>query len=225
MSRRTKILLRLTAFLSLVRWIHILFLAVAQGLAAFTLLRNGAPIQWATLAGVILSTAGIVAGGSLFNSFYDLERDLIERPWRTLLERPVAKKYGMKLAFSFYGIAGLVAFATLKWTVAASILAYGLIVFLYSHKRWGFGVGGALVASLLAFAPLLLVTAALLPDSLNGFIRGLPLALAMIGLEWRRQWERRQIPTAPPVTQRTLVRQQWIYKLVLALSLGFIPLI
>ncbi len=225
MSRRTKILLRLTAFLSLVRWTHILFLAVAQGLAAFTLLRNGAPIQWATLAGVILSTAGIVAGGSLFNSFYDLERDLIERPWRTLLERPVAKKYGMKLAFSFYGIACLVAFATLKWTVAASILAYGLIVFLYSHKRWGFGVGGALVASLLAFAPLLLVTAALLPDSLNGFIRGLPLALAMIGLEWRRQWERRQIPTAPPVTQRTLVRQQWIYKLVLALSLGFIPLI
>jgi len=104
MSRRTKILLRLTAFLSLVRWTHILFLAVAQGLAAFTLLRNGAPIQWATLAGVILSTAGIVAGGSLFNSFYDLERDLIERPWRTLLERPVAKKYGMKLAFSFYGI-------------------------------------------------------------------------------------------------------------------------
>ena len=86
-------------------------------------------------------------------------------------------------------------------------------------------MGGALVASLLAFAPLLLVTAALLPDSLNGFIRGLPLALAMIGLEWRRQWERRQIPTAPPVTQRTLVRQQWIYKLVLAISLGFIPLI
>ncbi len=49
MRRRTKILLRLTAFLSLVRWTHILFLAVAQGLAATTLLRGEGPVAWWTL--------------------------------------------------------------------------------------------------------------------------------------------------------------------------------
>ncbi len=223
MSRRTKILLRLTAFLSLVRWTHILFLAVAQSLSALTLLSGSGPTPWVSLAGVVVATACIVAGGSLFNSFYDLERDLIERPWRTLLERPVARKYGMKLAFTFYAVALVVAAGTLSLRVSLATALYALLVFLYSHKRWGFGVGGALIASLLAFAPLLLATATLLPDSLPGFVRGLPLAVAMIGLEWRRQWERRQIPTSNAATQHRMVRQQWMYKLILALSLGIIP--
>jgi 4-hydroxybenzoate polyprenyltransferase len=225
MRRRTKILLRLTAFLSLVRWTHILFLAVAQLLAAVTLLRDDHGVPWVTLAGMVLATVGIVAGGSLFNSFYDLERDLIERPWRTLLERPVARKYGMKLAFTFYTGAFLASAVTLTPTVILATWLYALVVFLYSHKRWGRGVVGALIVSLLAFAPLLLLAAALSPHSWPGFVRGLPLALAMIGLEWRRQWERRQIPQASAEEQTRLKRQQWIYKLTLALGLALIPLL
>lgn len=223
MSRRTKILLRLTAFLSLVRWTHILFLAVAQIMAALTLLKGSAGVDWFTLGGIVVATACIVAGGSLFNSFYDLERDLIERPWRTLLERPVARKYGMKLAFGFYAGALVVALATLSLPVTAAMWLYALVVFLYSHKRLGFGAGGSLLVSLLAFAPLLILAAALEPHSWVGFVRGLPLALGMIALEWRRQWERRQIPKASEVGQRQLKRQQWIYKLILAASLGLIP--
>ena len=225
MSRRTKILLRLTAFLSLVRWTHILFLAVAQVLAALTLLRGSSGVPWITLVGIVLATAFIVAGGSLFNSFYDLERDLIERPWRTLLERPVARKYGMKLAFTFYAGALVASALTLSAYVMAAMWLYALTVFLYSHKRWGYGVGGSLVVSLLAFAPLLLLAAALSPGSWPGFVRGLPLALAMIGLEWRRQWERRQIPQASANAQIGLKRQQWMYKLILALGLALIPLL
>ena len=57
MRRRTKILLRLTAFLSLVRWTHILFLTVAQVLAALTLLHGPEPTPWLTLAGSIATTA------------------------------------------------------------------------------------------------------------------------------------------------------------------------
>jgi 4-hydroxybenzoate polyprenyltransferase len=223
MRNRTKILFRLTAFLSLVRWTHILFLATAQVLGALTILDGPGPVPWGTLAGIVVATACIVAGGSLFNSFYDLERDLIERPWRTLLERPVAKKYGMQLAFTFYGGALLAAMLTLSKPVMAATWLYALVVFLYSHKRWGFGAGGALIASFLAFAPLLLVAAALHPSSWPGFLRGLPLAIAMIVLEWRRQWERRQIPTAILGQRPQLKTRQWIYKILLAAGLGLIP--
>jgi len=223
MRNRTKILFRLTAFLSLVRWTHILFLATAQVLGALTILDAPGPAPWWTLAGIVIATACIVAGGSLFNSFYDLERDLIERPWRTLLERPVAKKYGMQLAFTFYGGALLAAMLTLSKPVMAATWLYALVVFLYSHKRWGFGAGGALIASFLAFAPLLLVAAALHPTSWPGFLRGLPLAIAMIVLEWRRQWERRQIPTAILGQRPQLKTRQWIYKILLAAGLGLIP--
>ena len=223
MRNRTKILFRLTAFLSLVRWTHILFLATAQVLGALTILDAPGPAPWWTLAGIVIATACIVAGGSLFNSFYDLERDLIERPWRTLLERPVAKKYGMQLAFTFYGGALLAAMLTLSKPVMAATWLYALVVFLYSHKRWGFGIGGALIASLLAFAPLLLVAAALHPTSWPGFLRGLPLALAMIVLEWRRQWERRQIPTVDRGQKPQFKTRQWIYKILLAACLGLIP--
>jgi hypothetical protein len=223
MRRRTKFLLRLTAFLSLVRWTHILFLTVAQVLAALTLLHGPEPTPWITLAGAIATTALIVAGGSIFNSFYDLERDLVERPWQTLLERPVARKYGMQLAFSFYGAALVTSLATLDVPVALCYWLFALMVFLYSHKRLGFGVGGALIASLLAFGPLLLLAGALHPGSWPGFFKGLPLALGMIALEWRRQWERRQIPHRNEPLQKQLKRQQWIYKLLLALALGLIP--
>lgn len=225
MRRRTKILLRLTAFLSLVRWTHILFLATAQILAGATLLRGTGSIAWLQLAGAVATTAFIVAGGSLFNSFYDLERDLIERPWRTLLERPVARKYGMKLAFTFYAAALGTSLLAFTLPVAVSYGLYALLVFLYSHKRLGFGVGGSLIASLLAFGPLLLLAGTLHPGSWPGFLRGLPLALAMIALEWRRQWERRQIPHRGALQQKQLKRQQWIYKVLLAASLALIPLL
>lgn len=223
MRRHTKILLRLTAFLSLVRWTHILFLSAAQVLAASTLLRGGAEVSWWSTLGSVATTALIVAGGSLFNSFYDLERDLIERPWRTLLERPVARKYGMKLAFSFYAAALAASVLAFTWRIALCYWLYALFVFLYSHKRLGFGVGGALLASLLAFGPLLLLAVAMHPNAWPGFVRGLPLALAMIALEWRRQWERRQIPHRSEAAQSHLKRQQWVYKLLLALSLGLLP--
>jgi hypothetical protein len=127
----------------------------------------------------------------------------------------------MQLAFSFYGAALTTSLLTLNVAVALCYWLFALLVFLYSHKRMGFGVAGALLASLLAFGPLLLLAGALHPGSWPGFIRGLPLALAMIALEWRR--ERRQIPHLSEPQRLQLKRQQWIYKLLLALALGLIP--
>jgi hypothetical protein len=45
----------------------------------------------------------------------------------------------------------------------------------------------------------------------------------MIALEWRRQWERRQIPTVEMGQKPQFKTRQWIYKLILAAGLGLIP--
>ncbi len=99
---------------------------------------------------------GIVGGGTLINSFYDLERDLVQRPWRTLFERPVAKKYGLRIAAWLYGIGLVTAWIGLPFPADAGFGLYALLVWLYSHKQWGQHRLGPLIATLLAYTPLLL---------------------------------------------------------------------
>ena len=112
MGRRQKIVMRLAAFLSLIRWTHIAFIAYAQLVIGLGV--TGTHDIWyqglfhLDFIGLIISTGFIVAAGSLVNSFYDLERDLTVRPWRTLFERPVARKYGASIA---------------TWSLAAGMIA------------------------------------------------------------------------------------------------------
>jgi len=41
---------------------------------------------------ISFTTAFLIAGGSLLNSFYDLEKDITQRPFRTIIERPGARQ-------------------------------------------------------------------------------------------------------------------------------------
>ena len=138
MARRYRILIRLTAFLSLVRWTHIAFIAYVQIVIGLSLHIHG---SWTStlldpaFLAMLFSTASIVAGGSLINSFYDLERDLTTRPLRTLFEQPVAKKYGAYVATWCYGMGLLIATVFLPWHVAGGMWGFGSLLWFYSHKQ------------------------------------------------------------------------------------------
>ena len=176
------------------------------------------------LLAVLLATGGIVGGGTLINSFYDLDRDLVQRPWRTLFERPVAKKYGLRIAAWLYGIGLLSALAGLPFPANAGFGLYAILVWLYSHKQWGQHRLGPLMATLLAYTPLLLLAFTFAPHSARGFWTSLPLALIMIAIEWRRQWERKYLLTLPVEERKALLTRQWIYKGLLILGVLAIPL-
>jgi len=225
-GRRQKLLHRALAFLSLVRWTHLAFLAFAQIVAYYFLFRleDGWMPDFQLLA-VLLATGGIVGGGTLINSFYDLERDLVQRPWRTLFERPVAKKYGLRIAAWLYGIGLVTAWIGLPFPADAGFGLYALLVWLYSHKQWGQHRLGPLMATLLAYTPLLLLAFTYAPDSAPGFWQSLPLALVMIAIEWRRQWERKYMLTLPLEGRKALLTRQWIYKVLLVLGILAIPFI
>ncbi len=219
MSRRNKILFRLIAFLSLVRWTHILFIFIAQAMAQFFLFSPGEStieifsnsIFWATS----FTTAFLIAGGSLLNSFYDLEKDITQRPFRTILERPVARKYGIRLAVWFYFFAMTTAWLNLEFLISILFSIYGILLWLYSHKSWNTNVLGPLIATLLAYTPLLILAYAGYPESTEGFMRSLPMAMAMILLEWRRQSERIKMYTVAYNKRKLAIQRQWIYKAIL----------
>ncbi len=226
MRRRSRLLVRFVAFLSLVRWTHLAFLAWAQGMAYFFLFAE--PRGWAALAEmdfwfVVISTAGLVAGGSLMNSFYDMERDLVQRPWRTLFERPVAKKYGLRMASVFYFTGLAASWVGLNAWMALPFTLYGLLIWLYSHKQWNLHRLGPLMATLLAYTPLLLLALTFSPQSEAGFMRSLPLAIGMIALEWRRQWERTQLFALAQDARKPWIHRQWLYKGLLIAGIAAIP--
>ena len=171
----------------------------------------------------VVSTTFLVAGGSFMNSFYDMERDLVQRPWRTLFERPVAKKYGLRLAAWFYALGLLVAWLGLPFPWGIPFALYALLIWLYSHKQWGQHLLGPFMATLLAYSPLLLLALVFAPASEKGFLLSLPLAMGMILLEWRRQWERKRLFTLPSHQRQAYLRRQWIYKVFLVAGIAAIP--
>ena len=219
MGKRNKILFRLIAFLSLVRWTHILFIFIAQTMAQLFLFSPGKSIIegfynsmfWA----ISFTTAFLIAGGSLLNSFYDLEKDITQRPFRTILERPVARKYGIRLALWFYFFAMTTAWLNLEFLISILFSIYGILLWLYSHKSWNTNILGPLIATLLAYTPLLILAYAGYPESTEGFMRSLPVAMAMIILEWRRQSERIKMYTVAHNKRKSAIQRQWIYKAIL----------
>lgn len=224
MRRRQRLLQRVLAFLSLVRWTHLAFLAYAQIVAYYVLFQpNPGWMPDRIFLGVLLATACFVGGGTLINSFYDLDRDLVQRPWRTLFERPVAKKYGLQLALWFYAIGAITVVVVLPKLAELSFIFYGVLIWAYSHKQWGQHRLGPLMATLLAYTPLLLLAFAYAPESADGFWRSLPLALGMMVVEWRRQWERKMLWTLPEAQRAQPLRRQWIYKALLVAGIAAIP--
>ena len=229
MGKRNKILFRLIAFLSLVRWTHILFIFIAQTMAQLFLFSPGKSIIegfynsmfWA----ISFTTAFLIAGGSLLNSFYDLEKDITQRPFRTILERPVARKYGIRLALWFYFFAMITAWLNLEFLISILFSIYGILLWLYSHKSWNTNILGPLIATLLAYTPLLILAYAGYPESTEGFMRSLPIAMAMIILEWRRQSERIKMYTVAENKRKSAIQRQWIYKAILVTGVMCIAIV
>lgn len=154
LSRKKRyFIVKVLGLLSIIRWPNVLFTALAQYIAAvyvFTPNRG----HWEVLKDVelhfiVAASAFIVAGGFIINSFYDLEKDLINRPHKTLFDRIVSKSFCLNTYFVFNAI-GL-SFALLaSWRVLVffSVFAFGL--WFYSHKLQKLPVIRELTASILS---------------------------------------------------------------------------
>ncbi|MDR2222106.1 MAG: geranylgeranylglycerol-phosphate geranylgeranyltransferase [Flavobacteriaceae bacterium] len=157
LSRKNKLLItKVFSLFSVVRGYNIFIIVIAQYLASIFIF---APqkraldviLDW-NLFLIIFASSLAIAGGYIINNFYDAEKDLINRPNKSMLDRLVSQATKLRVYFAMNFLAvGIV----LPVSYHASIFfsAYIFLLWFYSHKLKKYPIIGNLVASMLAILP------------------------------------------------------------------------
>ena len=157
LTRKTKLLLmKVLSLFSVVRGYNIPIIVLAQYLSSIFIL---APekraldviLDWRLFIIVFVSTLTI-ASGYIINNFYDSEKDLINRPNKTMLDRLVSQKTKLQVYFGLNFLATALAFI-ISFRAALFFAAYIFLIWFYSHKLKKYPIIGNLTASLLAVLP------------------------------------------------------------------------
>lgn len=148
--------MKILSLFSVVRGYNIPVIVLAQYLSSIFIL---APekraldvlLDWRLFIIVFVSTLTI-ASGYIINNFYDSEKDLINRPNKSMLDRLVSQKTKLQVYFGLNFLATALAYI-ISWRAALFFAVYIFLIWLYSHKLKKFPIIGNLTASLLAVLP------------------------------------------------------------------------
>lgn len=154
-SIKTLVIKALSLF-STVRLYNISIIAVAQLLAAVFIIAPELTVKDIVLDYklwfIILASAAAIAGGYIINNFYDREKDLINRPQKTLLENQVSRSTLWAVYFTVNTIAFVLGLIV-SWRAGLFFTAYIFAMWFYSHKLKRVLFVGNLTAALLAVTP------------------------------------------------------------------------
>lgn len=129
------------AFLRLIRWPNLVFIAITQWLFYFfvvaSLQTENASQQISLTSGnllfylLILASVLIAAAGYIINDYFDLNIDAINKPEKVVVDRTVKRRWAIAwhLVFSFTGIilSLYISYKTGNWTI---VVANSICVFL-----------------------------------------------------------------------------------------------
>ncbi len=148
--------MKILSLFSVVRGYNIPIIVIAQYLSSIFIL---APekraldviLDWRLFIIVFVSTLTI-ASGYIINNFYDSEKDLINRPNKSMLDRLVSQKTKLQVYFGLNFLATALAFI-ISFRAALFFSVYIFLIWFYSHKLKKYPIIGNLTASLLAVLP------------------------------------------------------------------------
>ena len=157
LSRKTKhLLLKIISMLSVVRGYNIAIIVLAQYLSAIFIL---APEKRAldvildfNLFIIVIVSSLTIASGYIINNFYDSEKDLINRPNKSQLDRLVSQKTKLQVYFMVNFAVFMLAFLV-SFRAVLFFSSYIFLIWYYSHKLKKMLVIGNLTASFLAVLP------------------------------------------------------------------------
>lgn len=157
MTKRTKhTLLKMLGLFSSVRGYNILMVCVAQYLASIFVLSGTKTFRSVLLDEnlfmVVLSGALAIAGGYIINGFYDKEKDLINKPLKSMIDRLVGQNTKLTLYFLLNFLSVIVAsYVSFRAVVFFSGYIFGM--WLYSHRIKKLPFWGNFTSAMLSITP------------------------------------------------------------------------
>lgn len=157
LSRQQKILLlKIFSLFSVVRGYNIPIIVLAQYLSTIFIL---SPEKSAlsvlldfNLFLIVLASSLTIASGYIINNFYDSQKDLINRPNKSMLDRLVSQKTKLNVYFTLNFIVVFLAFI-ISWRAALFFSVYIFLIWYYSHRIKKYPIIGNLLSALMAILP------------------------------------------------------------------------
>ncbi len=156
-SRKNKLLLlKVLSLFSVVRGYNILIIALAQYLASIYILAPELPLRGVVLDlnlfMIVVASVLVIASGYIINNFYDAEKDLINKPRKSMLDRLVSQRFKLTTYFVLNFLAVFVA-SYVSFRAVLFFSAYIFGIWFYSHKLKRIPFLGNFVSATLAIAP------------------------------------------------------------------------
>lgn len=154
--KQRQLLLKFFSMFSVVRGYNILVIVIAQYLTSVYILAHNKPLKNVlfdiNLLMLVLASAATIAGGYIINNFYDSEKDLINRPQKSMLDRLVSQNTKLSLYFILNFLAAIMAsYVSFKAVLFFSLYIFG--IWFYSHKLKKLPFIGNLTSALLTITP------------------------------------------------------------------------
>jgi 4-hydroxybenzoate polyprenyltransferase len=141
---------------SVVRGYNVLIVIIAQYLSAIYILAHDKPVKSVVfdlnLLMIILASATTIASGYIINNFYDSEKDLINRPQKSMLDRLV----GQNTKLVFYFVLNFIAVIFASYVSFRAVVFFSFYIFgiwFYSHKLKKMPIIGNLTSAILTITP------------------------------------------------------------------------
>ena len=159
-AKNKLLMLKMLSLFSVVRGYNILILVFAQYLTAAFILAPDLPLRDVffdpNLFFLILSSATVIASGYIINNFYDSEKDLINRPKKTMLDRLISQRTKLSVYF-ILNFAAIIFASYVSFRAVVFFSIYIFIIWFYSHRIKKILFLGNIVASILAITPFFVV--------------------------------------------------------------------
>lgn len=145
---------------SVIRGYNILIIILAQYLASIYIMGHHLPVREVifdmNLLMLVFASAVVIAAGYIINNFYDSEKDLINRPQKTLLDRLVSQNTKLSFYFVLNFLAVILAsYVSFRAVIFFSVYIFG--IWFYSHKLKKLPFIGNLTSAILTITPFFVI--------------------------------------------------------------------